>query len=62
MTKAHFKDGATANALAFFQDKIAKVRELKEQRERMLLEVFDAAFEGEDLTFDQFRQRYLQLV
>jgi len=62
MTKAHFKDGVVSNALSFFSDKVAKIREMKEEREKMLVDIFDAAFNGEDLTYEEFKQRYLQVL
>jgi hypothetical protein len=67
MTKAHFKDGAVDHALKFFSAEISKLRDVKDQREEMLVALFDSAYSevnaaDANITYDEFKNRYLDII
>lgn len=65
MTKAYFKDNSAGHAIQYFSDSIQKLRDLKTKREDLLVSLFDAAYGEEapkDMTYEQFRHRYLNLL
>ncbi len=67
MTKAMFLDGSAQNAVKYFVDGVESMRELKEKREDVLVKLFDASYieqngNPENLTYDQFKLRYLNLI
>jgi len=63
MTKALFKDGSIDNALSFFESQIQKRREVKEDQEEHLVNLFDSTFGQEDQpSLDAFKQKYLSLM
>lgn len=44
MTKAYFKDGSTSHAVAFFQNSIDEIREIKTKRESLIESMFDVVY------------------
>jgi hypothetical protein len=48
MTKAYFKDGSTSHAVAFFQNSIDEIRDIKSKREALLESMFDSVYSEEN--------------
>jgi|LauGreDrversion4_2_1035121.scaffolds.fasta_scaffold57892_3 hypothetical protein len=67
MTKALLKDGAVDHAYKYFESEIGKLRDIQQKQEDFLLSLFDSVY-GEikvadaQLSFDEFRSRYLAMV
>ena len=65
MTKAYFRDGSSEYALKFFQEKIQSLRTIKEQREKVLISIFDSVYGDEKpqkIEFEEFKAKYLDSI
>lgn len=67
VTKALLKDGAVEHAFKYFESEIGKLRSTVQKQEDFLVSLFDSVY-GEiktsekDLTFDEYKARYLEMV
>lgn len=65
MTKAYLQDGSISHGVKFFHDSVKKLGSIRKSREDYLVSLFDDVFGEEaakDLTYDQFKDKYLQTI